>query len=186
VIQRLFGLHLVLLAGAAAGAMSFLWFGQVSWPSVGVAAIDTLLLNFWIGIRRWPRIERDLSRFALGIFSLSLFAAVRLGWFLIVLRLGFQTLGRFRRGPVLILSTLAYPIAVAHAIPPVQRLLVMACFVAPLGFALEFARELLLGVSAVAVLAGYFAGALSAAELSLLAVPVALFFWPRPARVSRE
>jgi hypothetical protein len=111
-------------AALLATASGWLMYREILWPVAALVALDWGLRAFWNGIRG-KRAEADLSRLALGVLSLSFFAAVRLGWVLLMVRIAFHTAGLVERErprrfvPALLFAgcAFAYPIAVERRPP---------------------------------------------------------------------
>jgi 4-hydroxybenzoate polyprenyltransferase len=251
VIRSLLRLHIAAIAALAAAVFAWLFDGSIGWIAAGLCGLDWCLLNFWNriadveedekngveGTRLIRRTGKDLSRFALGIFSLSIFAGLKLGWRLMLLRLAFQAGGMLynfgvagRRlkqlfllknlflGLLFIASVIGYPIALDRQLPPMPRLIALAIFFLPLAIAYGLIYdlrdaagdaaaglvtvpvkwgpkrtraliEMLLALSAAALLVGYLFSALRWRELVMIAAPLqqamVLRFWS-PREVTRR
>jgi 4-hydroxybenzoate polyprenyltransferase len=254
VIAGLFRLHLVAVAALSAAVFGWLFAGQFLLWASAIAALDWLLASLWNrasdvredllneveGAQLLARSGRELSRLALGVLSLSFFAALRLGWPLLAMRLAFHAGGLvysypvFRRrvkeillvknlfaGLLWVLTSIGYPLALGRRVPLAGEVLALSLFLLPLAvsytllydlrdvagdaaagivtvpLALGVPRtrvfmELLLALSAAALLGGYLLGALRLVELAMLAAPLqqalVLRFWiPRePSRHAVE
>ena len=235
-IAGLFRLHLVAVAGLAAAVFGFLFAGQLLIPAAAIAALDWGLAGLWNrnsdlredslnqveGTQLLARSGREFSRLALGVLSLSIFAALRLGWPLLVMRLAFHagafvySYPVFRRrvkeilllknvaaGLLWVLSSIGYPLALSRRAPPAGEVLALSLFLLPLALAFTLVYdlrdvegdrgagiatvpialgvprtrvflELLLALSALALLGGYLSGPIRFVELLLLAAPLQL------------
>ena len=253
-IAGLFRLQLVAIAGLAAAVFGYLFAGQLLLPFAAIAGLDWGLAGLWNrnsdlredqlnqveGTALLLRSGREFSRLALGVLSLSIFAALRLGWPLLVMRLAFHAFAFvysypvFRRrvkeilllknvvaGALWVLTSIGYPLAFSRRVPAVGEVLLLSLFLLPLAVAFTLVYdlrdvagdrgagiatvpialgvprtrvfvELLLGLSALALLGGYLFGPIRFVELLMLAGPLQLAlvvrFWlsPEVARHSVE
>jgi 4-hydroxybenzoate polyprenyltransferase len=236
VIAGLFRLQLVAVAGLSAAVFGYLFAGQFLLPAAAIAALDWGLAGLWNrgsdlredalnqveGTQLLVRSGREFSRLALGVLSLSIFAALRLGWPLLVMRLAFHAGAFIYSYPILrrrlkelllvknvfagllwVLTCVGYPLALSRRVPLVPEVVLLSLFLLPLAvsyalvydlrdlkgdaaagiatvpIALGVPRtrvliELILALSALALLAGYLWGVLRFAELVMLAAPLQL------------
>lgn len=245
-IAGLFRLHLVAVAGLAAAVFGWLFAGQLLLWAAAIAALDWGLAGLWNrnsdlredalnqveGTQLLARNGGELSRLALGVLSLSIFAALRLGWPLLVMRLAFHAFAFIYSYPVLrrrlkeilllknlaagslwVLTSIGYPLALSRQVPKPGEVLALSLFLLPLAVAFTLVYdlrdvegdraagittvpvalgaprsrvflELLLGLSALALLGGYLLGSIRLAELLMLAGPLQLAlvmrFWISP------
>jgi 4-hydroxybenzoate polyprenyltransferase len=235
-LSSLFRIHLLAVAGTAAAVFGWLFAGQFVLWAAAVAALDWGLAGLWNrnsdlredalnqveGTQLLVRSGRELSRLALGVLSLSIFAGLRLGWPLLVMRLAFHagafiySYPVFRRrvkqvllvknvfaGQLWVLTSIGYPLALSRRVPLAPEVLALSLFLLPLAVsyalvydlrdaqgdaaagivtvpvALGIPRtrvliELILALSALALLAGYLLNVLRFAELVMLAGPLQL------------